>query len=130
MERRGEGFGTLFVFLLLAALYVTVNSGSTIVLLLLPGYSLVTQLLPALLFSLLPNTFVTKWGAAAGIIAGVATVTYVIVAGISLRGLFPSLGSLGDTNIGIVALLVNVIVLVAVSLATRGVAVTSKEQSA
>lgn len=114
----------------LAALYFTLNSGSTIVLLLLLGYSLVTQLLPALLFSLMPNNFVTKWGAAAGIIAGVATVVYVNVAGVSLRSLFPSLGSLGDTNIGIVALLVNVVVLVAVSLATRGFAVAGKEQRA
>lgn len=130
-ERRIGTLAKLFVPLVaLAALYFTLSSGSTIVLLLLLGYSLVTQLLPALLFSLMPNNPVTKWGAAAGILAGVATVTYVNIAGVSLRGLFPSLGILGDTNIGIVALLVNLVVLVAVSLATRGATETSREQSA
>ena len=52
------------------------------------------------------------------------------LAGVSLRSLFPSLGALGDTNVGIVALVVDPIVLVAVSLATRGATATSREQSA
>ncbi len=48
---------------------------------------------------------------------------------IKLRAVFPVLGSLGDTNIGIVALLANIVVLVAVSLATRPSTVR-KEQRA
>ena len=38
---------------------------------------------------------------------------------IYLRAVFSSLGALGDVNIGIVALLVNIVVLAVVSLATR-----------
>ena len=44
------------------SLWFSLQSGQGIVLLLLLGYSLVTQLFPALLFSLMPNNFVTKWG--------------------------------------------------------------------
>lgn len=49
---------------------------------------------------------------------------------VSRRSLFPSPGVPEDTNIGKVALLVDLVVPAAVSLRTRGVTVTSKEQSA
>ncbi len=111
------------------SLWFSLQSGQGIVLLLLLGYSLVTQLFPALLFSLMPNNFVTRWGAAAGIVAGVLTVTYVTVRETTIGELFPFLpGSVADTNIGIVALVVNFAVLIVVSLATGGFAVR-REQS-
>jgi solute:Na+ symporter, SSS family len=114
----------------IVSLWFSLQSGQGIVLLLLLGYSLVTQLFPALLFSLMPNNFVTKWGAAAGIIAGVVTVTYVTVKGTTIGQLFPFLPqAVADTNIGIVALVVNFAVLIAVSFATGGMAVR-REQSA
>ena len=130
-ERR---VGTLAKFLVpvvaIVSLWFSLQSGQGIVLLLLLGYSLVTQLFPALLFSLMPNNFVTKWGAAAGIVAGVLTVTYVTVQETTIGQLFPFLpGAVADTNIGIVALVVNFVVLVVVSLATGGLAVR-REQSA
>ena len=50
---------------------------------------------------------------------GVAVVTHLTVKGPTLRSLFPSLGSLGDINVGVIALLANTIVLVAISLATH-----------
>jgi SSS family solute:Na+ symporter len=103
----------------LAAIAFTLLSGLDLVFLLLLGYSFVTQLFWALVFSLLPNNFVTKWGAGAGVLAGVAIVAVMEVGQLKLRALFPFLGSLGDTNIGIVALLVNLVVLVVVSLLTR-----------
>ncbi|HEU4846683.1 MAG TPA: sodium:solute symporter [Rubrobacteraceae bacterium] len=112
------------------SLWFSLQSGEGIVLLLLLGYSLVTQLFPALLFSLMPNNFVTKWGAAAGIVAGVLTVTYVTVKETTIGELFPFLpGAVADTNIGIVALVVNFVVLIIVSLATGGLAVR-REKSA
>lgn len=114
----------------LVALWFSQQSGQGVVLLLLLGYSLVTQLFPAVIFSLMHNNFVTKWGACAGIAVGVATVTYVTAAGTTIGELFPFLPqSLADTNIGIVALVVNFVVLVAVSFATGGFAVR-REQSA
>jgi solute:Na+ symporter, SSS family len=112
------------------SLWFSLQSGQGIVLLLLLGYSLVTQLFPALLFSLMSNNFVTKWGAAAGIVAGVLTVTYVTVKETTIGELFPFLpGAVADTNIGIVALVVNFVVLIIVSLATGGLAVR-REKSA
>ena len=112
------------------SLWFSLQSGEGIVLLLLLGYSLVTQLFPALLFSLMPNNFVTKWGAAAGIVAGVLTVTYVTVKETTIGELFPFLPSaVADTNIGIVALVVNFVVLIIVSLATGGLA-ARREKSA
>ncbi|HEX2728660.1 MAG TPA: sodium:solute symporter family protein [Rubrobacteraceae bacterium] len=114
----------------LVALVFTLNSGDTIVILLLLGYSLVTQLFPALIFSLTPNNFVTKWGAGAGILAGVSTVTYVTITETTIGQLLPFLPqSVADTNIGIIALFVNFVVLLAVSFATGGLAVR-REQSA
>ena len=114
----------------LVSLWFSQQSGQGVVLLLLLGYSLVTQLFPAVIFSLLQNNFVTKWGAAAGIAAGVATVTYVTAAGTTIGDLFPFLPpTLADTNIGIVALFLNFVVLIAVSFATGGFAVR-REQSA
>jgi SSS family solute:Na+ symporter len=77
----------------------------------------------------MPNNFVTKWGAGAGIFVGVAIVTYLEVFQIKLRAVFPFLGSVGDTNVGIVALLANIVVLVVVSFATR-LSTVAKEQRA
>ena len=113
----------------LVALWFSQQSGQGVVLLLLLGYGFVTQLFPAATLSLLPNNFVTKWGAGAGIAAGVATVTYVTVAGTTIGDLLPFLPQvLADTNIGIVALFVNFAVMIGVSFATGGFAVR-REQS-
>lgn len=114
---------------LTSGMVFSLASGLDLVLLLLLGYAFVTQLFPALLFSFLPNYFVTKWGAGAGVLTGVAIVAYLEVFQIKLRAVFPALGSLGDTNVGIFAMLVNIIVLVVVSLATRPSTV-AEEQSA
>lgn len=45
--------------------------------------------------------------------------TYLTITGLTLRAMFPFLDSLGDINIGVVALVANTAILVAVSLATR-----------
>ena len=106
----------------LAALYFTLTGGQSIVILLLLGYSLVTQLFPALLLSVIPatNGIVNKFGAAAGIVAGVAIVTGLTATGQTLGTLFAWLPEgLHTVNVGIVGLVVNVIVMLAVSAATR-----------
>ncbi|PKG23882.1 hypothetical protein [Niallia nealsonii] len=71
------------------AFIVIFKGGGTLVALLLMGYSLVTQLFPTLLFSLLKNNFVTKQGAFAGIFSGVLTVAYVTISGTTMGSLFP-----------------------------------------
>jgi SSS family solute:Na+ symporter len=105
----------------LISLYFTFTGGDAIVTLLLMGYSLVTQLFPSLFFSLWKRNFVTKQGAAAGIIAGVATVAYITISKSTIGTLFPSLPqAVQDLNVGIIALIINVVVMSVVSLATKG----------
>ncbi len=122
-ETSEEGVGRLAKFLVplvaLVALVFTLSSALDLVLLALLGFAYVVQLLPSVLFSLMGNNFATKWGAAAGILVGVGIVTYLTIAGLTLRDIFPFLGSIGDVNVGIVALLTNVLVLVAISFVTR-----------
>lgn len=112
------------------ALYFTLAGGQSIVLLLLLGYSLVTQLFPALIVSLWPNHFGTKYGAAAGILVGVATVTYLTVTDNTLGTLAPWLPEgLHTVHVGIVGLILNAVVFTAVSLATRPTP-TSRDRAA
>ena len=114
-------FAKLFVpVLTLICVGFTLYGGETIVQLLLLGYSLVTQLFPALAASLLARNPLTREGAAAGIMVGIGTVAYTTLSGASLAKLFPALpGALQDVNIGAAALAFNVVVALAVSLATR-----------
>lgn len=103
----------------LVSLYLTFRGGSTIVALLLMGYSLVTQLAPAIFLSLSKKPFVTKPSVFAGIIVGVATVLYITISGETIATLFPSLPSvIQDLNVGIIALGLNLIVTLVVTLLT------------
>jgi solute:Na+ symporter, SSS family len=110
----------------LGAVAFVFAGGQTIVTLLLLGYALVTQLFPALLSSLVRPGWVTREGAMAGIVAGVG-----LVAAMSFSGATPGssttvdslIGGLPDflaqLNLGVLALIVNVIVTGLVSTATR-----------
>jgi solute:Na+ symporter, SSS family len=101
--------------------YFAISGSSTIVALLLMGYNFVTQLFPSVVFSLRKRNPVTKEGAAAGIIAGVATVVYFTLAHETIGRLMPGLPDVvKDINVGVVALIVNVVVLTVVSAATAG----------
>jgi SSS family solute:Na+ symporter len=107
----------------LVAIYFTLQGGQTIVALLLMGYSFVTQLFPSLILSLGRDRWITREAAAAGIIAGVATVAAVSLTHSTIGTLFPSLpAEIKELNVGIIALAVNVLVLIAVSGAGRVVA--------
>jgi SSS family solute:Na+ symporter len=105
----------------LVAVYFTLSGSTTIVQLLLMGYSFVTQLFPALIASLARRNPVTTPGAIAGIIVGVAAVAVLSLSGASIHSLFPFLpDALQDLNVGIVALILNIAALLLVSAATRG----------
>lgn len=104
----------------LIAVYLTLSGGQTIVALLLMGYSFVTQLFPALALSLTRNRWVTRGGAAAGIVAGVVTVATVGLTHTNVGTLFPELpAQIRELNAGIIALAVNVTVLFVVSAVAR-----------
>jgi len=79
----------------------------------------VTQPFPALVLSLAQRSIATREGAAAGIIAGVATVAALSLNGASFHTLPWLPPEVQDLNIGIVALAVNFLVLIVVSLARR-----------
>ncbi|HEY1856333.1 sodium:solute symporter family protein [Acidocella sp.] len=101
--------------------YFAIAGNSTIVALLLMGYNFVTQFFPALVCSLLRRNPATKEGAFVGILAGVGTVVYLTLTHQTIGGLLPGLPDVvKDLNVGIIALLVNVIVLTVVSAATAG----------
>ncbi len=104
----------------LVSVFITLRGGSTLVPYLLLGYTFVTQLFPALLLSLPARRVVTRAGAFAGILTGVAIVVGVQASGLTLAKLFPTWPSvLTDLNIGIVAMVANVLILLVVSAATR-----------
>jgi solute:Na+ symporter, SSS family len=104
----------------LVAVGFTLKGGETIVALLLMGYSFVTQLFPAVVCSLAARNRVTKQGAFAGIVAGVAVVTVTTLMKASVGQLFPFLPErLKDVNIGFLALALNVLVLIIVSAITQ-----------
>ncbi|MBN8871738.1 MAG: sodium:solute symporter [Rhodospirillales bacterium] len=104
----------------LVAVWFTLEGGTTIVALLLMGYAFVTQLLPTLVASLLPHNPVTREGAFAGIGVGVATVAATTLTHTSFATLFPTWPEgVRDLNIGIIALVLNLVALAVVSALTR-----------
>jgi solute:Na+ symporter, SSS family len=104
----------------LVAVFFTLRGGQTIVALLLMGYSFVTQLFPALVMSLLRRNPMSSAGVFAGIVVGIATVAATSLTHTTMTTLLPVLPEpLRDLNIGIVALLLNVLVLTGVSAIRR-----------
>jgi SSS family solute:Na+ symporter len=87
--------------------------------LLIMGYSLVGQVLPSLLASLVRNIPVNRYGAGVGMVVGAAVVTTVTLSGPSLTETFPPAPWLRDVNPGVLALVLNVIAMFAVSALTR-----------
>jgi len=121
----------------LGAVAFVFAGGQTIVTLLLLGYALVTQLFPALLWSLVRPGFVTRPGAIAGIVVGVGVVAAMTFSGATpgssttLDALVGGLPAwLADLNLGVVALVVNAVVTAGVSAATRGSAPAEGEPAA
>jgi SSS family solute:Na+ symporter len=104
----------------LLAVFFTLQGGATIVQLLLMGYAFVTQLFPGVLCSLLARNPLTKQGAAAGILVGVAVVALVTLTKSSFTDLLPFLPAReGEINVGFAALILNAATALIVSLATR-----------
>ncbi len=110
----------------LASALFALHGGEAIVTLLLMGYNFVTQLFPALVLSLGRRPWASTAGAFSGIVAGEAVVAWLSLTGASLATLLPSAPQLvKDLNVGFVALGVNVIVTVLVTLAGRRSAATT-----
>jgi SSS family solute:Na+ symporter len=96
------------------------RGGQAIVNLLLTGYTVVTQLFPAVLLALPERPRVSAAAAFAGIAAGEATVAMLSLTSASVATLLPAAPQvLKDLNVGIVALCVNVVVMTAVATVSR-----------
>ena len=99
--------------------YFAISGSSTIVALLLMGYSFVTQLFPSLICSLMRRNPATKEGAIAGIVIGVGTVIYFTLTNATIAKLLPGAPEVvRDLNVGTAALVLNVLALVVVSAVT------------
>ncbi|MET3292417.1 UNVERIFIED_CONTAM: SSS family solute:Na+ symporter [Brevibacillus sp. OAP136] len=108
------------------SLFFALQDSNSLSILLLTGYSIVTQLFPAMFASLLRKQFVTKQGAAVGILMGVTTVLYASLTKTTMATLLPSWPQwIHDLNIGIIALAINVISMLVVSALTRTVSVAN-----
>jgi solute:Na+ symporter, SSS family len=104
----------------LIAVWFAIGGSQTIVALLLMGYAFVTQLFPALIMSLTQRNPVSSAGAFAGIAAGVAIVSLTTSQQLTLTKLVPFLPpALDDVNIGIAALVLNIVVCGIVSAVLR-----------
>ena len=104
----------------LIALFFTFFGGNSIIALLIMAYSFVLQLFPPLFLSLWKKNPVTKTGAAAGIISGVIMVAYVTLTSSTMATFFPKAPSyIKDLDVGIAALVINIVFMFAVSAFTR-----------
>ena len=93
------------------AVYLAIHSNQTLVSILLVAYSAISQLAPSVLLSLLWRR-VTQWGALAGVVIGLI--------GISVPQAIAMEKSIAFTmNTGFVAVLINFVAVVVVSLLTR-----------
>jgi solute:Na+ symporter, SSS family len=105
---------------MLVAVYFTLTGNSTIVTMLLVGYSFVTQLFPAVIAALMRRNPATGAGVFAGILVGVVITAVLTFTKTTIGSLFPELPEVvRDLNVGIIALVANVVVMVVVSAVTR-----------
>jgi SSS family solute:Na+ symporter len=102
------------------AVYFTLTGGDSIVAILIMGYSIVTQLFPSLFASLLPHNPFTKEGAIAGIVVGLGSVAIVSMTGLNIATFFPDAPIfIKEVNTGFIALTLNIMVALLVSIATE-----------
>ncbi|MCM2534917.1 hypothetical protein NDK43_24455 [Neobacillus pocheonensis] len=92
------------------------------------AYSFVLQLFPPLAFSLMKKNPVSKIGASIGMIVGVSIVAYQALEGTTMATMFPSAPHfIQDLDIDVVAITINTVVMLAVSMFTNKVAVIHEE---
>ncbi|CAM4135842.1 sodium:solute symporter [Bacillus wiedmannii] len=120
----------LVPFISLVGIYLTFKGGNTLFSLALIAYNFITQLAPAFFASLMRKNFVTKQGAFAGIITGGLLVSIMDLGNISIGKLFPGFPQvIKDLNEGIIALFVNIVVLVIVSLMTKNISNVHRDKT-
>ena len=119
----------LVFFIIIIAFIFTISGGEALALLNIMSYGLITQLVPVLLFSFTKSKLMNKYGAIAGIIAGVSIVLFNAVTGIKFADIIEGIPSyINDLNMGMLALFVNFAVGILVSLITHKQVTKENEQ--
>lgn len=102
---------------MIIALIANNYAGETIVSLLIIGYGLVSQLFPALIFSLFDKNPISKTGAILGMMTGIGMMFISIFGKVNIGNILPT--SLTGLNFGVIALVMNLLVMLIVSLITK-----------
>ncbi|MDQ2890514.1 MAG: sodium:solute symporter [Gemmatimonadota bacterium] len=111
---------SLVPVLALICVVLALRGGQSLVVLLLMGYSFVTQLFPALILSLGERQRVSSSSAIAGTVAGALAVLFLTVTGSTVATLIPQAPQMvKDLNVGFLALGLNVVVLALVAAVTK-----------
>jgi len=129
-DRQQLNVSKLFVlFIILVAYVFTITGGEALAVLNIMSYGLITQLVPALIFGFFNTKLMNKYGAIAGIITGVSIVLFNAVTSFKLVNIFPNIpSSINDINIGFVAIGINIIISVGVSLVTNALVEREKAE--
>jgi SSS family solute:Na+ symporter len=102
------------------ALFFVFRGGQTIVTLLLFAYAIVTQLFPAVAFSLLWPQRTNAVAALSGLVTGLCIVAWATLTETTMATLFPTLPhAMTDVNIAALALVANVVVVLLLSFLRR-----------
>ncbi|MGG1660058.1 sodium:solute symporter family protein [Brevibacillus sp. NRS-1366] len=119
----------VIVLSMICTLFALLES-STLVTLYLTAYAMVIQLAPSLYFSFTKNNPITKQGAFAGITLGIGFILYTSFAKVTMITLFPTMPKIvQDLNIGVLALVINIVTMCLVSVLTKKTANISTDQS-
>lgn len=112
------------------ALIVTVTGGEALAILNIMSYSLITQLAPSLFCSLPKTNIINKYGAMAGILAGVLIVLYATIADVKVATFLPDIPHvINDISTGVIALLFNILVTFIVSALTKHISMQQTEMN-
>jgi len=116
------------VAIILVAFIFTITGGDALAILNIMSYSLITQLVPALLCSFYKNRILNKIGAMAGILTGVGIVFYGAITSHKLIDFFPNIPHvINDISTGMIAVIINFAVAIVVSLATNHLVAAKKD---
>lgn len=130
-DRQQLTVSKIFVLLIILIAYVfTITGGNALAILNIMSYGLISQLLPAMLLGFSRKRLINKYGAIAGILAGVSIVLYNAVTSFKLADLIPGIPTtINDINIGFVAIAVNLLVAIVVSLFTNAAVARENTQT-
>ncbi|MCM3719823.1 sodium:solute symporter family protein [Fictibacillus phosphorivorans] len=122
----------VFVLLIILIAYAfTITGGNALAILNIMSYGLITQLVPALIFSFFSTKLMNKYGAIAGILTGVSIVLFNAITSFKLVNVFPNIPSaINDINIGFVAIGINILIGLTVSFVTKNLILNENSQVA